>query len=161
MKLYEINAALEALLDQVDPDTGELTCDLDALEALAGAREEKLEGLALSVKNDRAEAEAIYAEIDKLSKRARALKNRAESKESFLDRMLNGEKFKTPRVAVGYRTSVAVELSPEFLDWAIKEDKYLRHKEPEPDKTAIKAALKAGEAIPGAEIVTKTNMQIR
>ena len=161
MKLYEINEALEALLDQVDPDTGELMCSSGALEALLMAREDKLEGIALSVKNDRAEAEAIYAEIDNLSKRARALKNRAERKEDFLGRMLNGEKFKTSRVAVGYRTSVAVELSSEFLDWALKEDKYLRYKDPEPDKTAIKAALKAGEAIPGAEIVTKTNMQIR
>jgi len=161
LKLYEINAALEALLEQVDEETGELTCDMEQLEALSLERDEKLEGLALSTKNDRAEAEAIYAEIDNLSKRARALKNRAERKSEFLERMLNGEKFQTPRVAITYRTSQAVELTPEFLEWAITQDKFLRYKDPEPDKTAIKAALKAGETVPGAEIVTRSNMSIK
>ena len=41
MKIWEINQALEALLEQVDPETGELTCDMDALEALTIERDEK------------------------------------------------------------------------------------------------------------------------
>ena len=32
------------------------------------------------------------------------------------------------------------------------ESRFLRHREPEPDKTAIKAALEAGEIIDGAEL---------
>ena len=54
MKLYEINAALEAL---VDPETGELM-DYDAFEALNLARDEKIEGMALWYKDMVAEAYA-------------------------------------------------------------------------------------------------------
>ena len=63
MTLYEINAELLALLEQVDEETGELTCGLDQLEALSIARDEKLEGLALYCKNLSAEADAIRLEF--------------------------------------------------------------------------------------------------
>lgn len=161
MNLYEVNAQLEAMLEQVDEETGELTCDLEQLDALMMERDEKLEGLALYVKNKAAEAEAIKAEKQALEKRQKAALNRAERARDFLARMLAGEKFSTPRVAVSWRRSEAVELGPEFLDWAINNDKFIRVKDPEPDKTAIKAAIKAGETVPGAELVTNLNMQIK
>ena len=62
MTLYDINAQLEALLEQVDPETGELLCDMDQLEALSLERDRKLEGLALYIKNRDAEAKAIREE---------------------------------------------------------------------------------------------------
>ena len=40
-------------------------------------------------------------------------------------------------------------------------EEYLKHKDPEPDKTAIKAAIKMGKIIDGAEIVANQNIQIR
>lgn len=162
MRLYEINAALEELLNQVDPETGELVCDMDALEALSIEREEKLEGLALYCKNLTAEAEAIKAEKLALEKRQKAALNRAEKARDFLARMLAGEKFTTPKVAVSWRTSQAVQLDDDFLPWAMQYgDQYLSYKDPDPDKKAIAAALKAGEAVPGAELVTNLNMQIK
>ena len=161
MKLYEINAELEALLEQVDPETGELICDMEALEALTIAREEKLEGLALAVKNYESDAAAIKAEEKALADRRKALENRADRTKAFLREALAGETIKTARVAVSYRMSKAMDLTPEFLAWAIEHDKYLRYKDPEPDKTAITAALKAGESIPGAELVERVNMTIK
>ena len=71
MKLFEINAALEELLNQQDPETGELTCDLDQLDALMMERDEKLEGLALYCKNADAEAKAIREEEKTLAERRR------------------------------------------------------------------------------------------
>ena len=100
MKLYEINAALEALLEQVDEETGELTCDMEQLEALSLERDEKLEGLALYCKNAAAEAEAIKAEEKTLAERRKRLENRAERARTFLSEQLCGEKFTTPKVAV-------------------------------------------------------------
>lgn len=160
MKLYEINALLEALLEQVNPETGELCCDLEQLEALTIARDEKLEGLALYVKNADAEAKAIREEEKTLAERRRSLENKAERAKGFLSEQLSGEKFNTARVAVSYRKSEQVEVSTAFFaDEANK--RFLRFKDPEADKTAIKAALKAGEKVSGAELVENVNMIIR
>ena len=163
MKIWEINQALEALLEQVDPETGELTCDLDALEALTIERDEKLEGLALYCKNLTAEAEAIRNEEKALAERRKALENKAARAKTFLEEQLAGEKFQTAKVAVNYRSSKAVVLLPGFAEWAKQHDQFLRYKEPEPDKTAITAALKAGDKdlAAYAELVETRSMSIK
>lgn len=164
MRLYEINAELESLLEQVDPETGELTCDLDALEALTIAREEKLEGLALAVKNYESDAAAIREEEKSLAERRKALENKAARAKDFLQTELNGETMTTPRVAVNYRSSKAVELGNEFYTWIYENpdaEDYIRRKEPEPDKTKISKALKSGVTIPGATLIERVNMTIK
>ena len=160
MKLFEINAALEELLNQQDPETGELTCDLDQLDALMMERDEKLEGLALYIKNADAEAKAIREEEKTLAERRRSLENKAERAKGFLAEQLAGEKFSTPKVAVSYRKSEQVEVSMAFFTEE-SNVRFLRYKDPEADKTAIKNALKNGETVPGAEIVSKTNMILK
>ena len=160
MTLYNINAQLEALLEQVDPETGELLCDMDQLEALSLERDRKLEGLALYIKNRDAEAKAIREEEKALADRRHSLERKAERARDFLSRMLAGEKFSTPRVAVSWRKSEAVEIGMSFFS-ADGNERFLRYKNPEPDKAAIKAALKAGEEITGAELVTNLNMSIK
>lgn len=160
MTLYEIDAQLEGLLEQVDPETGELLCDLEQLEALSLERDRKLENLALYVKNRDAEAKAIREEEKALADRRRGLERKAERARDFLARMLAGEKFTTPKVAVSWRKSEAVEIGMSFFSTDANE-RFLRYKEPDPDKAAIKAALKAGEEITGAELVTNLNMTIK
>ena len=160
MKLYEINAALEELLEQVDPETGELMCDMEALEALSLARDERLENLALYVKNISAEARAIKAEEDALSERRKSMEKKAQRAKEFLDLQLAGEKFQTARVAVSYRKSEQVDVDTDFF-LAAGNEEYFKVKPPEADKAAIKAAIKAGKAVPGASIVSKLNMQIK
>ena len=161
MKLYEINAALEALLNQVDEETGELVCDMEALEELTIAREEKLEGLALAVKNYDAEAKAIRDEEKNLAERRRVLENRAERAKNYLTEMLAGEKFQTAKVAVNYRSSKSVEIGEGFWQWAVDHPEFVRRKDPEADKKAIGDALKSGLNIPGAELVEKTSTIIK
>lgn len=159
--LYEINADLEALLERVDPETGELLFSMEDLEALQMEREEALEGIALSVKNKLAEAAAIKAEIDTLTERKTALEKKAARLKELLSQALAGEKLSTPRVAVSWRTSTAVELSPKFQAWAEENGQFLRYNAPEPDKKAIADAIKAGQEIPGATLATRRNMQIK
>jgi hypothetical protein len=75
--------------------------------------------------------------------------------------MLNGEKFKTARLSVSYRTSKAVEVDNEFLKWAMSNgEQYLRYKEPEVDKTAVKEALEKGE-VPHAALVERVSVTIK
>lgn len=163
MKLYEINAEIDRLLNEaVDPETGELLTDLDAVEALEMEREVKIENLALAVKNMTAEAKAIREEETALADRRKALERRAQRAEDYLSYILAGEKFSTARVAVTYRKSKKLELAPGFVEEAKKAYPYLlRFKEPEPDKATITACLKSGDTIPGAELVENVTMQIK
>jgi len=86
----------------------------------------------------------------------------AENAKRYLAMMLNGEKFKTARVSVGYRSSSRVDLAENFLAWA-KENapRLLREKEPEADKSEIKRLLKTGVTVPYATLVEESNIQIR
>ena len=159
--LYEIDADLEALCSQVD-ENGELLIDQDALDSLLMERTDKIEGVCLLYKNVTAEAAAIKAEEDNLKKRREALEKKKDGLARYLERALAGERFETAKVAVGYRRSEQTEITDpdRFFRWAKRHKEFLRMKDPDADKTAIKAAIKAGEKIPGAEIVEKKTMKI-
>lgn len=158
--LYELDAMIESLLDQEDPETGELLCDMEQLEAVLMERDAKLENIALYIKNKRAEAEAIKTEKLALEKRQQTAVNKAERAKGFLEEYLKGQKFSTPKVAVSYRRSEVVELGMSFFTDDGNE-RFFRYKDPEADKKAIAAALKNGETVPGAELVSRNNMQIK
>lgn len=154
MRLYEIDAALEAL---IDPETGEIA-DFEAFESLSMARDEKIEAVACWVKNLLSDAAAIKSEESALAERRKTAENRAASLKEYLARSVGkGQKFSTPRCALTWRRSEAVELS----DDAKLSDKYLTYKEPEPNKKAIKEAIKSGLEVPGARLVERKNLQIK
>lgn len=167
MKLYEIDSALEKALDAaIDPDTGEIADEaaLADVEALQLAREAKLEGVALWVKNMEAEAEAVKHEKDVFAKREKALKTKIDAiKTYYLGPALNGEKFKTDRVVMSWRASEAVELDEDVNAYELMEidPDFVKLPAPEPNKTAIKAALKEGKEIKGARLVKRLNLQIK
>ena len=160
MKLYEID---QAIMATIDLETGEIL-DSAALDALQMERTAKLEGVACWIKNLEAEAEALKAEKDNLAKREKAARNKVESLKSYLAYALQGEKLTTAKAAISFRKSEAVEIpSPEiFVAWASQEhNSLLTYKQPEPNKTAIKQALKAGVFIPCAKLVEKQNVSIK
>ena len=162
MRLYEIDQALEAALEAAfDPDTGEIL-DEEAMQTvteLEMAREDKLEGIALWIKDMDAEASAIREEEKKLAARRRAIENKEERVKGYLNYALAGEKFKTPRVAVSYRTSEAVELAEGFEPMTLPPSCWTV--EYKLDKRALKDHLKAGETFEGAELVKRTNLIIK
>lgn len=155
--LYEINADLDALLDSIDPETGEI--DGDALTALTMERQEKLEGMALKLKNLAAEAEMIKAEEKALADRRKTVERNRDSLKAYLMRSLDGETLKTAKVAISYRTSKSVEIDNDAF-FANPDMRYLRQTT-EINKEAIKAALAAGEEVPGAALVEKQNMILK
>ena len=63
-KLYEIRADIEdCILNATDPETGELV-DTEQLDKLMVEHDTKIENVALYIKDSRAEAAAIKAEIE-------------------------------------------------------------------------------------------------
>lgn len=162
--LYEINREyLDALADiftnHVDPETGEIEEDAARiLDELQAKRADKIEAVALYIKNLRSDAAAIKEEAKNLSTRAKTVENRADYLTRYLEANLNGETFDTPRVDIRWRKSKKVNI----LEGAEIPDEYIRRKiTEEPDKTAIKAALTAGEIIDGCELVETNNIQIK
>ena len=163
MKLFEIDARLAACvkLDEsraVDTETGEII-DLEAVEALEMEHSKKIENLGCWYKNLLADAEALKAQKTAFAEREKAAKNKAESLKAFLTRYLDGKKFESTRVAMTFRKSEAVEFDSSFIH-DVPPD-FLKFKEPELDKTAVKKAIKNGESGPGCELVARQNLQIK
>lgn len=151
--LYEID---EQILSCIDAETGEII-DADKLTELTMQRDEKIENVALWIKNLTADAAAFKAEKEAFAEREKAAKQKAEGLKIWLAAALEGVKFSTPKVAVSFRKSESVEcdineVPKEFLNQKI---------EYAPDKKAIKSRLKSGETISGCTLVSKLNIQIR
>ena len=157
MNIYEIE---QEILNLIDPETGEIK-DFEAFEALNMARDEKIENIAMWIKNLNAEAKAIREEEKNLAERRTASENKAESLKKYLDRILNGEKFSTAKIAISYRKSDAVEIADEESFIKTADGAYLVPQAPKIDKNAIKQALKNGVVISGVKLVERNNIQIK
>ena len=153
MRLYEID---EAILSCIDPESGEII-DAEKLDALQIERDEKLENVALWIKDLTAEAEALKAEKQAFAERQKAAETKAESLKKWLSKALEGEKFKTTKVAVSFRKTQSVQVSDI---WEL-EEKFVKVPEPTADKAAIKAAIKAGEDVKGAVLIDSVSISVK
>lgn len=155
MKLYELVNEIENFNLEVDEETGEVVNIAD-LENLQIEKDTKIENIGLLIKNLKAESDAIKEEAKRLTARAKVAENKAESLKRYLADCLGGEKFKTPRVAISYRKSQAVNI----IDIQSISDEY-KVVEIKPDKTAIKNAIKEGKVVVGAELEERQSIAIK
>lgn len=163
MKLYEINSEIEIaiadMMANVNPETGEIRQeDLDKLNELQLARGEKLEALGCVIKNKRAEKKAIKEEKDQLAKREKSLDSEINSLESYASMMLKGEPFESAKVKFSFTESERVIIDDDkklARSWFRKKVTF------EPNKDAIKDAIKAGKKVRFAHIEKKKNLQIK
>ena len=158
MTIYEID---QAIMKCVDLETGEII-DTEQLDKLQMERDTKLENVACWIKELKAEAEAIKAEKQILANRQKVAENKAESLKKYLAYALDGKKFSTAKCAVSFSTTESVEVTTEGLNNLMKEhDELLTYKEPEPNKTAIKQAIKDGLSVQGVQLVQNTSTIIK
>lgn len=160
MKLYEIDNAIDELIrNSIDPETGEVMDITDELDALQMEREEKLESVALVIKNLTAEATAIRNEEKALADRRKTAENRVEWLKGYLMQSLAGQKFSTPKVAVSFRSTTAVFIEDDAA--FLKEHPEYARIKTEIDKSALKDALKNGAEVSGAALENRTSMIVR
>lgn len=161
IKLHEIPAALSGMLDliQVDEETGEI--EPATLESVQIASEEKIIATAMYIRRLDALNRATKETIQDLQERVRADGKRIEALKWLMTKAMDSLQYtevKSPEVTLRFRKSSSVEIT----DSESLPKQFLRTKTVvEPDKTAIKNALKAGEKIQGAQLVESRNLQIK
>ena len=158
MNLYEIE---KEIMSCVDMESGEII-DCEKLDVLTMERDQKIENIALWVKNLEADAKAYKEEKDSFAQKQKTAENKAKSLKEYLSRFLAGTSYKSTKVNVSFRTSKAVDVFDISALMTMDDcDNYLKYKEPEPDKAAIKDAIASGVDIPGCKIVENQNIQIK
>lgn len=161
LSLYEIDHALEALVDE---ETGEIK-DFDAFEALQMERDKKIENVACWTKNLDAEAKAIRAEELSLAERRKSLEKKRERLMEYLDRALDGNPFKSAKCSVTFRKSTRVEITnmEELVHWCVTNghDGLVQYSAPSVAKSDISSLLKTGVSVDGAELATSMNVGVK
>lgn len=159
--LYELKAELlKAYEEAFDEETGEIL-DRERIDNAVDNFNEKVENTLLYIKNLKADAKAIKEEKMNLANRQKVLENKAEWFTNYLANILEGAEFECARGKVSYRASQIVDINMEEFMKNDNAEEYLKYKDPEPDKEAIKKALKGGATFTGATLVDKSNIQIK
>jgi hypothetical protein len=159
MNLYEIteqHLQLVAMLEAGDID--QQTFD-DTLAGMEGDLETKLEGCVYVMRNAESDAEKFKAESKFFADKAKAVQKLAD----FMEQRIKGAmialdrpKVQTNRFTLTVGKAGAAPL--EILDPKVIPIQYMKEMEPTWDKTAIKAALAAGEDVPGVKLGEQTEV---
>lgn len=161
-KLYEIADSIRKLMDACDCETGELTeQDNAALTAIDMAFEKKAEQVALYVREIESEADGIDEEAKRLSAMVRTRRNRSASLKSYLKSCM--EALSQLKIK-GALCTVAIQNNPPAVnvtDAKTIPAQYWTPADPILNKSVLLADLKAGQAVPGAEISVGTHLRIR
>lgn len=165
MKLYEIANDYLALMQAVEDGDIPEEAIADTLEAIGGEIEVKADNIACLLKEIDSDCEAIRAEERRLAERRRTKERLYERIKQYLSEELlriGMAKVETARNRISFRKSESVDLSDDFITWAMENrDDLLSYAEPTANKTEIKRALKEGAEIVGATLVTKQNLQLK
>lgn len=156
MSLYQLAKEYQALYDQIDDIPEEAFAD--TLEGIQGEFNEKADSLACFIKSLKAEADDIKAEAAALKERENAKRARADRLRAYLLEQMEAigvRKIESTRNVISVAKSPArLVVDGDFTRWAEESgrDDLLTYKAPEPNKTAIKDAIKAGTEIPFAHM---------
>lgn len=117
MNLYEINSKIENFNFEFDEDTGEVL-NLDELDELKLARNDKIENIALFIKNLKADEKTLNDEIKSLQERLKAKSKKIDNLSKYLEMTLGMDNFESSKVKLSWRKSSEVVIDDEdaFLD---------------------------------------------
>lgn len=160
MNLFNIKQEYINLVNTIIDNNGELSPELSQALAINETElKEKAINYGYVIRSFEYENDIIDAEI----KRLKALKEQKEKAiQKLKDAVSNAmnlygiEKVESPALKLSFRKSESVEIS-ENLDKRFMIEKVTL----QPDKVAIKEAIKKGEQVDGAVLVINQNLQIK
>lgn len=142
----------------VDPSTGETT-GIEEFEAAKGAFDEKAAALAVAIRLTKGYAETLKKYKQDIADRQRSAESRIARLEEYLTSEMERAGIKrldTVEARVTLKDTEAVEVTDEQLvPMEYKKIKW------EVSKTAIRDAIKAGETVDGARMVTHRSVIIK
>lgn len=156
--LYELTTAAAALYEMLQAEEIDEQTFNDTLEAMGAT--EKVESYCKLIKQLQSDVDMFKGEIDRLNARKKTAENGVERvKAALLDFMKQSgqDKVKAGSFAVSTAKTQAVNITNEKAIPC----RFLVEQPPKIDKAGIKNALKAGETVGGAELVTNTGVRIR
>lgn len=161
LKLYEVTKHVhDALESGFDPDTGEMSPEL--VNALA-VFEDKGQAVTAYILNLEAEAEAVKAAIARLTNRKKALDHRSDGLRRYLRENMAIAGIKRIDANDGTfsaRLEIGRDEAVEIDDGVVLPDALCRITI-SPDKTKLKAAIKAGDPVPdGVRLVRRDRLVI-
>lgn len=156
--LYELTEQANQLYELLQNEIIDEQTFTDTLEGMGV--EEKVESYCKIIKQLKADSDMFKAEADRVSAKKKQADNGAERmKKALLEFLIQSgqKKVKAGTFSVTKTSSQAVFISDE----SSLPVTYLINQPPKVDKAGIKKALKAGEEVSGAEIVTNESVRIR
>lgn len=165
LHLYDLAEEAVALDDLLAMDDGEWTDEAEALATeLAGKLAGKADAFGGYLRGLEAQDEALAAEIARLTARRRAVIARTAKLKQY--GLLALQRMDRPKVA-GDLFTLAVQNNPPSVNILVGTDdlppQYVRiiPEQREPDKTAIRDALKRGETIDWATLTVTQSLRVR
>lgn len=165
LKLYEIADEYRAILALMDLSDEEVDTDSFALaiEDIKVAFEEKATNIGCLIRELTAESQAITDTIKNLQGRTQAIDRRVDRLQDYLREQMQASGIKS---ASDNRIKLTLKQNP--LSVRVDDPNkiplnYCRiiPECMEPDKTAIKAALKSGAVIPGCALIQAVRLEIK
>lgn len=167
MNLYEITGEFRAISQMLDGAEGDAIM-LEAVgQALADNKadfDDKCRAVVHIIANYKGNADALDAEISRLSARKKAADNRKKWLEDYL--LTNMLATGTTEISHPAFTIKLQDNPPSVVvdDAALIPMEFMRQKPapaPEPDKSAIKDAFKSGNPVPGCRVESKQRLVIK
>lgn len=158
--IFEIGSEYQNIISLIEQNNGDLSDDLH--EAYINTREElndKAKAYIYVIRNKENHIANIDAEIERLRDMKKQTEKEIDRIKNYLSLAVDHfGNFETGLHKISNRISKSVEIT----DCNQLPKEYIKEKiELAPDKNAIKKAIESGVGIPGALLVTKSNLQIK
>jgi hypothetical protein len=164
LSLYQIAAEHRAMVDRLTDVQDDAQTIADTIEAESYPLEVKAQNVAYAIKNLDATAAAIKQAEAEMAARRKAIENRAAHLREYTKTCMEiagMSKIECPHFALTIKKNPA---AVDIFEPGLIPAEFMKQPEPPPaapDKTAIKAALQAGQDVPGALLAQGTRLEIR
>ena len=159
--LYDIAAEYRQTADKLaDLDLDEQTI-ADTLEGMSGALELKAQNVVMFARNLEATATAIKEAETAMASRRKAIEHRAAGLRRYAlsaMQVAGVQSIECPYFKLSVRKNPP---AVEVFDAAQIPAQFMRTPPPAPDKKAITEAIKAGQEVPGARLVSGERLEVR
>ncbi len=161
--LYSAATAVRELLDQIDPETGELPEGFERARELVAA---KAQACAAFILENDAQAAMVEAHAKSLLDRVKTARKRSDWLRQYLHSHMSACGVLSIKADDGTFSAVLSpgrDKSVEIYDAAQLPQDYMREvpAKLEPDKTLIRKALDDGFEVPGAKLVAKDRLTLK